>query len=115
LLPDLSVVTLTQQPVLLEARYSLLAEAGVGAGRAADGELAGHALIGLQAALLHGSAAALQQACRRCLPELKTTLRGMIQHHLGASTLRTRRAMLDVQSLSLTVTKPRAITENPSP
>jgi DNA repair protein RecO (recombination protein O) len=112
LLPDLSVLTLTQQPVLPEGRYALLPEAGVDVGRTGDGEIAGHALIGLQAALVHGSAAALQQACRRCLPELKTTLRGMIQHQLGASTLRTRRAMLDVQSLSLEAAK-RAITENP--
>jgi DNA repair protein RecO (recombination protein O) len=115
LLPDLSVVTQTQQPVLPGARYALHPEAGITLARTQDADLAGDALIGLQAALVHGSPAALQQACRRCLPELKATLRGMIQHNLGAMTLRTRRAMLDVQSLSLVATKPRAITENPSP
>ncbi|MEP7298898.1 MAG: DNA repair protein RecO [Burkholderiales bacterium] len=95
LLPDLSLVTTTQQAVRAERRYGLAPEGGV----ATEGEIAGDALIGLQAALQHGSLPALQQACRRALPELKGALRGMIQHHLGASTLRTRKVMLDVQNL----------------
>jgi DNA repair protein RecO (recombination protein O) len=94
-LPDLSLVTLTQAPVRAERRYGLMPEAGV----IAEGELAGDALIGLQAALLHGSLPALQQACRATLPELKSALRGMIQHHLGSSILRTRQVMMDVQNL----------------
>ena len=94
-LPDLSLVTLTQAVVRSERRYGLMPEAGV----VAEGEIAGDALIGLQAALQHGSLPALQQACRAALPELKGALRGMIQQHLGASTLRTRQVMLDVQNL----------------
>jgi DNA repair protein RecO (recombination protein O) len=76
-------------------RYGLMPEAGV----VAEGEIAGDALIGLQAALQHGSMPALQQACRAALPELRSALRGMIQQHLGASTLRTRQVMMDVQNL----------------
>jgi DNA repair protein RecO (recombination protein O) len=95
LLPDLSLVTQTQASVGVERRYGLLPETGVVAG----GEIAGAALIGLQAALQHGSVPALQQACRVALPELKNALRGMIQHHLGSSTLRTRQVMMDVQNL----------------
>ena len=95
LLPDLSLVTLTQAPVRAERHYALMPEAGV----AAEGEIAGDALIGLQAALLHGSVPALQQACRAALPELKSALRGMVQHHLGSSMLRTRQVMVDVQNL----------------
>jgi DNA repair protein RecO (recombination protein O) len=95
LLPDLSLVTLTQAPVRGERRYGLAPEAGV----VAEGEIAGDALIGLQAALQHGSVPALQQACRAALPELKSALRGMIQHHLGSSVLRTRQVMMDVQNL----------------
>jgi DNA repair protein RecO (recombination protein O) len=94
-LPDLSLVTATQQAVRTDSRYGLLPEAGVGPG----GEIGGGTLVTLQAALEHGSVAALQQACRSALPELKGALRGMIQHHLGASTLRTRQVMLDVQNL----------------
>ena len=96
LLPDLSLVTLTQDAVRVERRYGLSGDTGVGA----DGEIAGATLIDLQAALLHGSLPALHQACRQALPELKTALRGMIQQHLGSATLRTRRVMMDVQSLS---------------
>ncbi len=98
-LPDLSVVTLTQQPVQAGDRYALSAQAGVGVPRGADGGLRGGHWIGLQAALQHGAQQALQAACRECLQELKGMLRGTIQHHLGAATLRTRQAMLEVQSL----------------
>ena len=97
LLPDLSLVTLTQQPVRETMRYALLPESGVAGG--SDGELSGEALIGLQAALEHGSHAALQQACRQCLGALKLPLRAMIQHHLGPTVLRTRQVMMGLQGL----------------
>lgn len=115
LLPDLSLVTLTQQPVRGGARYALLPEAGVAEsmpGR--DGELGGEALIGLQAALEHGSPAALQHACRPCLAGLKLPLRAMIQHQLGATPLRTRQAMVDLQGLQPSGIRNRPVsTENP--
>ncbi len=95
LLPDLSLVTLTQAAVRDEQRYGLVPDAGVVAG----GEIAGAALVGLQAALQHGSVPALQQACQAALPELKSALRGMIQYQLGSSILRTRQVMMDVQNL----------------
>jgi DNA repair protein RecO (recombination protein O) len=65
LLPDLSVVTQTQQPLDTHLRYALSPEAGVVLPSDGAAALDGQALIGLQAALLHGSAPALQQACRR--------------------------------------------------
>ena len=105
-LPDLSLVTLTQQPVRCAARYAVQAEAGVTEGRGAEAELTGAALTGLQAALEHGSLAALQLACRDSLPELKTLLRGVIQHHLGTPTLRTRQVMLELQSLQVENSRP---------
>ena len=97
LLPDLSLVTQTQQTVRPDARYALLADAGVAS--ANDGELSGEALIGLEAALEHGSLPALQHACRRCLGALKLPLRAMIQHQLGSTVLRTRQVMTGLQSL----------------
>jgi DNA repair protein RecO (recombination protein O) len=97
-LPDLSLATLTLDVVRADARYSLLPEAGVGQTRG-DADLAGATLIGLQAALQHGSLPALQQACLPALPELKTLLRGLLHYHLGTSVLRTRQVMQDVQSL----------------
>ena len=97
LLPDLSLVTQTQQTVRPESRYTLLPDAGVATG--SEGELTGEALIGLQAALEHGSLPALQHACRQCLAALKLPLRGMIQHQLGSGLLRTRQVMIGLQSL----------------
>ena len=99
LLPDLSLVTLTREVVQNEGAYGLLAEAGVGTPRAADPGLPGHVLIGIQAALEHGSLAALQQACALALPELKAALRSLLHYHLGSPILRTRQVMLDVQAL----------------
>jgi DNA repair protein RecO (recombination protein O) len=99
-LPDLSRVTLTQRPLSERGRYALRPEAGVvePAG-SEDGALSGAVLIGLQAALDHGSVPALQQACAAALPELKLALRALLQHHLGSAPLRTRQVMLDVQNL----------------
>ena len=107
LLPDLSLVTLTQQPVDAQQAYTLLAEAGVTAARGAEGGMTGADLTALQAALEHGSLAALQQACRAALPALKGQLRAIIQHHVGPTPLRTRQVMLDLQGLA-----PALIAEN---
>ena len=98
-LPELSVVTQTQQPVRAETRYALGADAGVTPAGDDPAGVEGHALIGLQAALEHGSLAALQDACRRDLPALKAMLRGLIQHHLGGAQLRTRQVMLGMGTL----------------
>ncbi|HEX6705372.1 MAG TPA: DNA repair protein RecO C-terminal domain-containing protein [Albitalea sp.] len=98
-LPDLSLVTLTQEDVREDLAYALRPEAGVVAPRAGEASIAGSALIGLQAALAHGSVPALRQACAPVLPELKTMLRALLHYHLGSPMLRTRQVMLDVQSL----------------
>lgn len=99
LLPDLSVATLTQQTVSGDRRYALVPEAGVQEARPGDTALPGWVLIGLQAALEHGSLPALQQACSPALPELKPVLRALLHYHLGSPVLRTRQVMLDVQAL----------------
>lgn len=103
-LPDLSLVTATQQPVATVERYVLRADAGVvvaAHGRAADSgiELDGAVLVGLEAALEHGSLEALRQACEPALVELRAALRGLVHYHLGSSVLRTREVMRDLQNL----------------
>ncbi|MEO6030775.1 MAG: DNA repair protein RecO [Burkholderiaceae bacterium] len=98
-LPDLSLVTLTQQPVRQDGRYMLQAEAGVGQSRADEPAPTGRAWVELQAALEHGSLPALRQACAPVLAEIRPWLRGLIHYHLGSSVLRTRQVMLDVQNL----------------
>ncbi len=99
LLPDLSVVTATQQPVAAEAGHALRPDAGVVPADAPEAAVRGAALLGLQAALQHGSLAALQQACAASGPALKAVLRGVLQYHLGASQLRTREVMRALQNL----------------
>jgi DNA repair protein RecO (recombination protein O) len=99
LLPDLTLVTLTMDEVREDTGYALLPEAGVALMRTGESPIAGAALIGLQAALTHGSVPALQQACARALPELKTMLRALLHYHLGTPVLRTRQVMVDVQNL----------------
>jgi len=98
-LPDLSLVTLTQQPLDADRRYALRADAGVVAAGGGDGELSADVLVGLEAALEHGSLDALRYACERNLGELRTVLRGLVHYHLGSSVLRTREVMRDLQSL----------------
>ena len=98
LLPELDVVTATQEPVAPSGRYALQAEAGVAETRD-DAALPGAALVGLQAALGHGSLDALQQACSGVLPALRTQLRALLHYHVGMPVLRTRRVMLDLQNL----------------
>jgi len=98
-LPDLSLVTLTLEAVQVGSSYTLLPDAGVAALRGGDTQIAGAVLIGIQAALEHGSLPALQQVCAKALPELKTMLRTLLHYHLGSPMLRTRQVMLDLQNL----------------
>ena len=98
-LPELSVVTLTLQPLEPTGRYQLLPEAGVADAAIGDAGLGGDALIALQAALDHGSLAALQQACAPLLAALRPQLRGLLHYHLGTTVLRTRQVMQGVQAL----------------
>ena len=104
LLPDLSVVTLTVQPVLPAQRYALVPEAGVMATREEAGSFTGAQLQQLQAALGLAESAtatvgALQLACLPVLSPLRSALRALLHYHAGTSTLRTRTVMQGVQNL----------------
>ena len=101
-LPDLSLVTLTQKAVAERDRMALLPEVGVAAAQPGDPGLPGGVLIGLQAALDHGSVDALRQACSVALPELKAALRVLLHYHLGTPVMRTRQVMIDLQTLATT-------------
>lgn len=99
LLPELNVMTLTQDAVQQSGAYVLNAEAGLVTARDNDAALPGSAWVGLQAALEHGSLAALQQACAGVLPGLRSQLRALLHYHVGTPVLRTRRVMMDLQNL----------------
>ncbi|MCB2019792.1 MAG: DNA repair protein RecO C-terminal domain-containing protein, partial [Burkholderiaceae bacterium] len=99
LLPDLSVVTATQRAVRAGELFVLRPEAGVALAGSGEPGLPGGVLIGAQAALEHGSMAALRQVCASALPAFKTALRALLHYHLGTPTMRTRQVMLELQSL----------------
>ncbi|WP_431259070.1 DNA repair protein RecO [Roseateles chitinivorans] len=99
LLPDLSVLSTTQAPLDPERLYMLAPESGVIVPTHDAPQLTGQAFVQLQAALLHGSQAALQQACELAGPALKPLSRALLHYHLGHRPLRTRQVLLDVQKL----------------
>ena len=105
-LPDLSVVTATQQPVVPQRAYVLRAESGVVPAAAAaaaagqePGSLDGAVLDALESALAVEQLDALQRACLPALGPLRHGLRGLLHHHFGTAPLRTRQVFLGVQRL----------------
>jgi DNA repair protein RecO (recombination protein O) len=106
-LPELQRTTLTQAAVQPARRYVLRPDQGLAEAAPADAALTGAACLALAAALeawpAHADAraafGALQQACARELPALKSQLRGQLHYHLGGATLRTRQVMIDAQRL----------------
>lgn len=99
-LPELTGATLTAEPLRPAAPYTLHPEAGL----LSDPQgLPGALWVALEAALLHASASghgqALRQACAAAVGALRAPLRGLLDHHLGHSPLRTRQVRLGVQRL----------------
>lgn len=108
-LPDLSVVTATQQGVVPQRGYALRAEAGVvpAAADLTDPGLLPGALLGdLESALVLEQLPDLQRACLPALGPLRHALRGLLHHHLGSSQLRTRQVFQGVQRLLETPPRP---------
>ncbi len=95
-LPELDTVTLSLQPVQADARYGLHPESGLVP--ASKGPL-GSSWVALQAALQHGSPAALRAACAPVAAALRAPLRELLHYHLGTATLRTREIGRALQSL----------------
>jgi DNA repair protein RecO (recombination protein O) len=96
-LPDLAQVTLTAAPLQPAVRYSLNAEAGV----APEAQGApGTAWVAWEAALAHGSMAALRQAVAPHAAALRAPLRALLHYHLGPTLLRTRQVWQGVQRLA---------------
>ena len=97
-LPELSLVTSTLQPVDPVAGYTLRSEQGLVP--AASGGVSGADWVHVEAALAHGSGAALRQACAPVALGLRGPVRALLQYHLGDTRLRTRDVWRDVQSLA---------------
>jgi DNA repair protein RecO (recombination protein O) len=96
-LPELDAVTASAQPVIADQRYTLAPDSGI----VADAEGAtGATWVALQAALQHGSPAALRQACAGSAALLRSPLRNLVHYHLSTAQLRTRRVGLQLQRLA---------------
>lgn len=101
-LPALDAQTLTFAPLAAQARYSLLAEAGLTLNQPGEtrASLAGHQWQALQAALDDPAPFNAALACVADMQvELKPQLRALLHYHCGVAVLRTRQMMMDLQSL----------------
>lgn len=106
-LPELDSVTQTLQPVQPQAAYALHAESGIVPAAPGHRALSGAQWVALQAALQHGSLAALQAECLSALPLLRPSLRALLQYHLGPYTLRTRQMLAELRNFVATTASPR--------
>ena len=97
-LPELGLVTLTLQVVDATAAYTLRAEQGLV--HAATGGVPGADWVRIEAALAHGSMAALRQACAPVALGLRGPVRSLLQYHLAGARLRTRDVWRDLQRLA---------------
>lgn len=99
-LPDLVHVTATQLPVQAAAVYAVRPDSGVAAASETDAcAVAGAQLAALQAALDANDLGALRDACKGPAAALRRALRELLAYHLGATPLRTRQVLLDLQPL----------------
>lgn len=99
LLPDLALVTPTQQPLAAGVPHTLKPDAGLVPAAPGEPGLAAGAWAALQAALDADDLAALQRASLPALAGLKPMLRTLLHYHLSTPVLRTRQLMVDLQNL----------------
>ena len=101
-MPELAVVTATQQPVQVGQSYALRPEHGVVPSSGSPEEtpgLPGALLLELEQALSQGQLDLTQKACLHALGPLRAALRHLLHHHFGTAPLRTRQVFLGVQRL----------------
>ncbi len=96
-LPELATATLSAQALRPDAAYALTADAGLVA--QATG-LPGRTWTALEAAISHGTVAALQAECAPVAAALRQPLRSLLHYHLGPTPLRTRDVRQGVQRLA---------------
>jgi DNA repair protein RecO (recombination protein O) len=101
LLPALDTQTLTLEPLDVNARYSLVGEAGL---IALDDEderpsLSGAQWLSLQAAVEDRAPFTATLRAAADMAELKPQLRALLHYHCGVGSLRTRQMLIELQSL----------------
>jgi len=102
-LPELHQVTLTTEDLQPGHRYMLQTEAGL---MPSDQGLDAAASMAIQAALAHGSMAALRATSAEHATALRTPLRHLLHYHLGPAPLRTRQVWQGVQRMATVTTDP---------
>ena len=100
-MPTLDSQTLTFTPLQPDARYSLVAEAGLIAVDDEDerASLAGSQWLALQRALDDAAPFSTTLQAAADMAELKPQLRALLHYHCGVGSLRTRQMLIDLQSL----------------
>lgn len=102
LLPILDRQTLAVAALQPDAQYTLSAEGGLRWAGAEDrSSLPGHQWLLLQEVLNQDalSLAALSKVCVPIASALKYQLRGLLHHHVGTHMMRTRKMMVDLQTI----------------
>lgn len=101
LLPALDIQTTTQAPIFPEDAYVLMHDDGLCRVSKEDrSAILGRTWLLLESALAsQQSQAEVLKVCVTAAAPLKSQLRGLLQHHCGAPSLRTRQFMMDVQNL----------------
>jgi DNA repair protein RecO (recombination protein O) len=101
LLPELSVATLTAEPLAEDGHYTLAAEHGLVPSSQGP---SGARWVALEAALAVGPGGArlqaLQRACQGAASALRQPLQGLLHYHLGHTPMRTREVLRGVQKLT---------------
>ncbi len=100
-LPRLDVQTLTFAALQADGRYVLVPDGGIRLAHEDDRmALTGSQWCALQSAVTDGAPfTTTLRACSVVASELKPQLRAMLHHHCGVKTLRTRKMMMEIQSL----------------
>lgn len=101
LLPQLDTQTMTLAPLGPDVAYTLVPEGGLRQSHSEDrASLSGGQWMALQQALDDEAPfTSTLRACAVLAGELKSQLRALLHYHCGGVTLRTRRMMMDIQSL----------------
>ncbi len=99
-LPDLTVVTATQEPVLPNHRYVLRSDVGMMAAESASDAIAGEHWLRMHDALVDRAHDELRHVCEATVGPLRAMLRGVLALHLGHVELKTRNVAVGIQRLS---------------
>jgi DNA repair protein RecO (recombination protein O) len=115
-LPDLSVLTATQEPLHPTRSYVLRADGGMVVADGSSAAIAGEHWLRMHAAQGDRAHDELRHVCEVAAAPLRTMLRNVLNLHLGHTTLKTRDVALGLHRLAVSsrVTAADNVNGNPS-